>query len=171
MTGWKPILREEGTVYGRSTSVAFFCADILNALPCGEMSISLLGDRMWNLPPPPGFQGLRVDKPLQMYQRHLPHWRQEGATYFVTFRLADALPQSKVSELAGLRKELERLHKLPWSNDVIEQYAREVINRVERWLDRGFGSCLLRTPALAALIVNAMHHFDLSTGPSVRVGE
>src|SRR5258707_12522120 len=45
---------------------------------------------MWNLPPPPGFQGLHPDKPVTAYQRHLPHWRQDGATYFVTFRLADA---------------------------------------------------------------------------------
>jgi hypothetical protein len=50
---------------------------------------------MWNLAPPPGFQGLHPDKLLCTYQRHLPHWRQEGATYFVTFRLGDSLPQSK----------------------------------------------------------------------------
>jgi hypothetical protein len=26
----------------------------------------------------------------------LPHWRQEGVIYFVTFRLADSLPQAKL---------------------------------------------------------------------------
>ena len=53
----------------------------------------------WNRPAPAGFQGLRDDLPLQVYSRHLPHWRQHGATYFVTFRLADSLPQSKLREL------------------------------------------------------------------------
>src|SRR5438270_11212711 len=65
---------------------------------------------MWNLPAPPGFQGLDPDKPVTVYQRHLPHWRQDGATYFVTFRLADALPQSKLDELAELQAAWERQH-------------------------------------------------------------
>jgi REP element-mobilizing transposase RayT len=63
---------------------------------------------MWNLPPPPGFRGLREDLPLTVYVRHLPHWRQAGATYFVTFRLADSLPKAKLDELAALRREWER---------------------------------------------------------------
>jgi hypothetical protein len=29
----------------------------------------------------------------------LPHWRQEGVVYFVTFRLADSLPQAKLEWL------------------------------------------------------------------------
>jgi len=45
----------------------------------------------WNLDPPPGFQGLHPERPVTIYERHLPHWRQPGATYFVTFRLADSL--------------------------------------------------------------------------------
>jgi putative transposase len=28
------------------------------------------------------------------YNKVLPHWRQKGCTYFVTFRLADSIPQS-----------------------------------------------------------------------------
>ncbi|MEQ1854716.1 MAG: hypothetical protein ABMA01_24375, partial [Chthoniobacteraceae bacterium] len=35
-------------------------------------------------------------------RNHLPHWQQPGATYFITFRLADAVP-------AGLRTE--------WTNE------------------------------------------------------
>jgi hypothetical protein len=73
---------------------------------------------MWNLPPPPGFQGLREDLPLDAYVRHLPHWRQPGATYFVTFRLADSLPKVKLDELAGLRREWERLNPPPWDREV-----------------------------------------------------
>jgi hypothetical protein len=65
---------------------------------------------MWNLPPPPGFQGLHPDKPVTIYVRHLPHWRQEGATYFVTFRLQDSLPQVKLDELEQWRLEWERQH-------------------------------------------------------------
>ena len=55
---------------------------------------------MLELPPaPPGFRGLDPNKSLRIYTRHLPHWRQDGATYFVTFRLADSLPEAKLIEI------------------------------------------------------------------------
>ena len=67
----------------------------------------------WNLPPPPGFQGLRDDLPLTVYWGLLPHWRQNGATYFVTFRLEDSLPQSKLCELEFFKSEWERQYPPP----------------------------------------------------------
>jgi REP element-mobilizing transposase RayT len=115
---------------------------------------------MWNLPPPPGFQGLHPDKPLTVYQRHLPHWRQDGATYFVTFHLADSLPQAKLDELALLKAEWQRRLAGPASDAALEELARETQVRIERWLDQGIGSCPLKRPALAAFLTTAMHHFD-----------
>lgn len=115
---------------------------------------------MWNLPPPPGFQGLREDIPLEVYVRHLPHWRQEGATYFVTFRLADALPQGQLNELMDLRRAWEKRHPPPWTKESLENLGRHLVERVERWLDQGMGSCLLKDLTLARLVTNAMHHFD-----------
>jgi REP element-mobilizing transposase RayT len=115
---------------------------------------------MWNLPPPPGFQGLHPDKPITVYQRHLPHWRQEGATYFVTFRLADSLPQSKLVELECLKEEWERRYPPPRAKAVWEELTRQVYERVERWLDQGMGSCVLQHAALAAWVTSALHHFN-----------
>src|SRR5438105_2182572 len=115
---------------------------------------------MWNLPPPPGFQGLHPDKPLTVYVRHLPHWRQEGATYFVTFRLSDSLPQSKLRELEDLRCEWDRMNPPPQTKVQLEQLARETTQRVEKWLDQGMGSCRLKEKKAAKLVVDAMHHFD-----------
>lgn len=45
---------------------------------------------------------------VTVYRRHLPHWRQEGGFYFVTFRLADALPPTVIRELRWLRDEIRR---------------------------------------------------------------
>jgi putative transposase len=115
---------------------------------------------MWNLPPPPGFQGLHPDKPVGAYTRHLPHWRQDGATYFVTFRLGDSLPQAKLEELDEFRREWERLHPEPRSNVEQEEIAKAVMERVERWLDQGMGSCVLKEARFAAILTQAMHHFD-----------
>jgi REP element-mobilizing transposase RayT len=90
----------------------------------------------------------------------MPHWRQDGATYFVTFRLADSLPQSRLDELAQLKTEWELKHPKPRPQEVLEQLARMVFERVEQWLDQGHGSCVLKEPDMATLIVNPMHHFD-----------
>src|SRR5262249_47028395 len=32
--------------------------------------------------------------------------------------------------------------------------------RIERWLDQGMGSCVLKQAPLAAFVTTAMHHFD-----------
>ncbi len=115
---------------------------------------------MSNLPAPPGFQGLREDKPVRVYLRHLPHWRQDGATYFVTFRLHDSLPQEKLYELAAWRSAWQRRHPGPQNDGTLQQLSREVMQRVEAWLDQGMGSCVLRDGAAAAEVAAAMHHFD-----------
>lgn len=75
---------------------------------------------MWNLPPPPGFQGLHPDKALRVYERHLPHWRQEGATYFVTAHLGDSLPEAQLRELQALREAWLRHHPEPRSSELSE---------------------------------------------------
>jgi len=115
---------------------------------------------MWNRPAPAGFQGLRDDLPVTVYEQLLPHWRQDGATYFVTFRLADSLPQTKLRELRLFKAEWERKHPPPWSNDKRDELAREVMQRVERWLDQGMGACALKSAEAAALVVKAMHAND-----------
>ena len=93
----------------------------------------------WNLDPPPGFQGLHPDIPVTMYQRHLPHWRQAGATYFVIFRMADSLPQDKLRELNAIRDEWERRHPPPRSEEQWDELWKEKFVRVDRWLDEGMG--------------------------------
>ena len=118
----------------------------------------------WNLPPPLGFQGLREDLPLTVYERHLPHWRQDGATYFVTFRLEDSLPQSKLHELELFKAEWEqsRSRRTGFSPSRAdrEELTREVMRRVEAWLDQGMGSCVLRSSDVAAILVKAIHRDD-----------
>ena len=93
---------------------------------------------MINLPPPPGFRGLNPEQPVHIYHRHLPHWRQAGATYF---RLADALPQEKLQFLKRLQAEWERTHPEPRSEQNWEVHTREIVRRAEAWLDEGHGAC------------------------------
>jgi putative transposase len=99
---------------------------------------------MFTLPPPPNFRGLDADLPIKTYHRHLPHWRQEGATYFVTFRLGDSIPQEKLRDLKFLREEWELAHPEPRSEEDWSQFARSITKAAERYLDEGYGECQFR---------------------------
>ena len=72
---------------------------------------------------------------FKVYRRNLPHWRQAGVTYFVTFRLADSLPTQK---LAALKEEKERwlgLNPLPHKENQIKEYHRNFSLPIHEWLD------------------------------------
>jgi len=70
-----------------------------------------------------------------------------GVWQFVTFRLADSLP---AGVMGGWRRELE--------DD--PEMDREVVRRVERYLDEGHGSCVLGDAEHGAVMEGALRHFD-----------
>ena len=91
----------------------------------------------------------------------LPHWTAENATYFVTFRLADAVPAGKREEWKNRReafRELEADGKTRVRESV--EYQRAFSENVDAYLDAGNGSCLLRDPRAAEIVANALRHFD-----------
>jgi len=112
----------------------------------------------FNLAPPPGFIGCDPDKPIETYTRNLPHWRQDGATYFVTFNLADALPESKKGELRSLRREWEHKHPPPRDEAAWTEFAKTVFRTVEKWMDAGYGKCWFRQPQYAAELHRSILH-------------
>jgi REP element-mobilizing transposase RayT len=88
---------------------------------------------------------------------YLPHVKREGASYFITFRLADSLPQEV---LLGFKSEqAERIRKLgegkPSAREGID---REYQRQIERYLDRGVGACHLKRPEVADMVAEALHH-------------
>lgn len=113
----------------------------------------------FNLAPPPGFRGLEPDRPVKIYTRNLPHWRQAGATYFVTFHLADALPANKRNDLAAMRREWELRYPPPRSEAVWREYARTTFRLVEQWIDAGDGACWFRRAEYAGELRRAILHF------------
>jgi len=115
---------------------------------------------VWNLAAPPGFRGFDEQREVAIYSRRLPHWRQDGATYFVTFRLADSLPEARLRELDALQAALERRYPPPRSRATWDQIVRARAERIERWLDESHGSCLLADSQLAVQLTDALHHFD-----------
>src|SRR5205814_10483717 len=73
-------------------------------------------------------------------RRRLPHWRQTDVTYFVTFRLADSLPQTLLHQWRDERAIWMRLHPSPWRADEEHEYKERFIGphagMAGRW-DRG----------------------------------
>ncbi|MDB6017724.1 MAG: Protein of unknown function Protein of unknown function [Pedosphaera sp.] len=89
---------------------------------------------------------------------YLPHVKREGASYFVTFRLADSLPQNVL--LGFKRQQAEKLRALaPGAQTAREQIDREFRRQIERYLDRGVGACQLKRPEVARMVVEALRHF------------
>ena len=80
--------------------------------------------------------------------------------YFVTFRLADAVPHNLRTEWESERDAWLRVHPKPWSAEVEREYHNRFSGAIESWLDAGHGSCVLRRPRCAAVIEEALHHFD-----------
>jgi len=110
--------------------------------------------------PPPGFRGFRPDLPVRFYTRHLPHWRQDGATYSVTFRLNDALPPDVLRELRTLKEQYDRTHPAPRSEKDWEEYARKITQLSEDSLDTGYGACYFAESHNAKILADALQFYQ-----------
>jgi len=114
----------------------------------------------FNLAAPPGFRGLHPDLPIRVYYRRLPHWRQAGATYAVTFRLADAVPQHHQRTLKRWREIWERSHPKPRKEAEWEELVRNVTHKTEAWLDEGYGECVFHNQVCAEEVSKSLLHFQ-----------
>lgn len=90
----------------------------------------------------------------------LPHWFQEGKTQFVTFRLADSLPQTKLAELAAFKTEWLKEHLQPWDEKVKSEYSYLIGERIDEWLDAGYGGCALKDPEVRRIVTDAFLFFN-----------
>ena len=106
------------------------------------------------------FRGMDPHGEVKITRRNLPHWRQAGAAYFVTFRLADAVPAILLREW---KQELEtwlKFHPEPWDAATKHEYHRRFQESREEWLDKGHGSCLLQESSAAEVVAGALKYFE-----------
>ena len=95
-----------------------------------------------------------------IHERKLPHWQLDGAFYFVTSRLADSLPVAKLRAWQNEKFRFLQLHPKPWSADTLAMYREQFPKRMEAWLDKGHGACVLRDPENAKEVLAAARCFD-----------
>lgn len=97
---------------------------------------------------------------IRVTQNRLPHWQQDGATCFVTFRLADSLPKEQLKQWLTQRDGWMRHHPKPWTAKQEAEYHRQFSAKLEGWLDQGAGECLLRKTETRTLVEAALQEFD-----------
>lgn len=147
-------------------------------LPSGEISTRSLPygyNRAMDLGPDPiPFVPFNPRKPMRIYRRNLPHWRQEGCTYFVTFRQADSVPRAVVSQWIEEDDAWLAAHRIDGNlRDARMQAIYETIPSHERRafekrrahrlhveLDACHGSCILRQPKARRTVQQALLHHD-----------
>jgi REP element-mobilizing transposase RayT len=112
------------------------------------------------IPSPPPFAPLNKSAPITKTRRILPHWSQEGCTYFATFRLADSVAAPVWRKWQQQRAAWLNMHPKPWDQTTQKDYNTKFPAQMELWLDAGYGSCALKNPALREIATTSMHHFD-----------
>ena len=108
--------------------------------------------------PKPRFYSAHAD--TSVTYANLPHWEQESRTCFLTFRLADSLPEDLLSQLAAEREEWELVHPKPWSDADTQEHFSLFEGKIHEWLDQGHGRCILRSEKTRALVEDVLRHFD-----------
>lgn len=106
------------------------------------------------------FQPFDKDAPFDQTRRNLPHRTQEGCTYFLTWRLGDCLPLDVLARWKRERAEFIVAHPSPWDLMTQRDYDIKFVRRMERWVDKGHGSCVLKQPAIREIMVNSLRFFN-----------
>jgi len=95
---------------------------------------------------------------------YLPHVTREGATYFITFRLADSVPVLTLRKLQQEKLQALSQAAVPKGNNSQEVHLRELERehrrRMELCLDQSNGACWLKQPEIASLLANTLKFFQ-----------
>lgn len=95
------------------------------------------------------------------HRGYLPHFKREEGTYFVTFRLAGTLPQSVLEQIEAER--IEDKNKANNGNTTSKDARHSdslESDKIEAFLDSGYGECWLKRNDIGKLVADALCHFD-----------
>lgn len=94
---------------------------------------------------PPGFQPFDPDKPVRVYYRNLPHWRQEGATYFLTIHTADSLPKPALARLSRLAAQARNARVVQKNLALAKELYEALANQEAKLMDEGHGNSVFHS--------------------------
>ena len=93
-------------------------------------------------------------------RNHLPHWQQEGATYFVTWRLKDSIPQALMEGWKKDREDWMRRYPRPWTEQQESEFHSLFSTRMDAMMDQGYGDCVLRREDCWEVLAASLEMFD-----------
>ena len=118
------------------------------------------------------FQLFDEQKEVRIYNRgFLPHWRQAGCTYFVTFRTADSIPRGVYRQWKYERDTWLKARNIdPESNDWHQKgvglpdddqknFQRAFAAKLFSELDKCHGACVLEDLKLASTVADSILYF------------
>ena len=123
------------------------------------------------------FPGRGVLQGVETYDgNHLPHWTMGHVLYHVCFRLADSVPVEKLREWQNERKAFAELRSdgaspskekaelrsdgaSPSGSDT-QRLKYLYSEKIEKYLDSGYGECLLRSDGALAVVRATIKHDD-----------
>ncbi len=94
------------------------------------------------------------------FRNRLPHWQQDRVTCFITFRLGDSIPARLLAGWRHDRDEWLRSNPKPWTGESEIEYHKLFSSRIDRWMDEGYGSCLLANPSNACMVSDTLGRCD-----------
>jgi len=93
----------------------------------------------------------------------LPHWQQGEVMQFVTFRLADSMPHSKLRQWKEELVTWKALHPEPWTQTEQLEYHHRFTRKLEFWLDEGHGACIFADPIVRSDFEETIMNDDVAS--------
>ncbi|MBX3459394.1 MAG: transposase [Planctomycetes bacterium] len=97
------------------------------------------------------------------HRGYLPHLERDGATYFITFRLADALPEPVLKKIESERWDIVKTAEQVGRDLTTEEKSRldQLYSvRTEELLNAGHGACHLRDPRCARVVAETLQKWQ-----------
>jgi hypothetical protein len=100
---------------------------------------------------------------LSRHRNYLPHFEIPGSTYFLTFRLADTLPQSVIKQIQLEKNAI--LNSVKQNNRCLNREEETPLkyfesHKIQEYLDHGIGECWLRDHRIAKTLLSSIEFFN-----------
>lgn len=153
--------------------IAFWTAKALDTCACLNLSsvasnYVFCGLKAFVSPKPfePGEDGYQEYDSTEILKRvgaYLPHWEKDGGSYSVTFRLFDSLPQCVLNNLVAEREQFfaaAKKRQCPLSEFEEARLQYLFSEKIDAYIDAGYGFCWMKDPVIARLVADAIRFFD-----------
>jgi len=134
------------------------------SITAGESTIPAGGKSITSIPAGEIYEFFNPYNEIEIYRGNLPHWQQKNVWYFITFRLADSIPEHAKEKIKTEREIWLKKHKDKdlslLSKEEKIKYYRLFTKRIEELLDSGYGECILKESKISKIVADALLHFN-----------